>query len=232
MNIKDVKRAEALEELELQEFDKKERDKIKKKKEVNVTTIIGIVACVLLLPILIFNIILLVQSFVNEDEVPSVGGYSPMVVMTDSMSPEILSGDLIIVKVVDPSEINENDIISFFDPASKTGTAVVTHRVISIEYIDGEIFFETKGDFNNDADEDLVPADNLVGLYQSRISGLGNVVLFMQTIPGLIIGIGVPLVLLIGYDMLRRKGMEEEQARERDKLLQELEALRKEKENK
>lgn len=232
MNIKDVKRAEAIEELELQEFDKKERDKIKKKKEVNVTTIIGIVACVLLLPILIFNIILLVQSFVNEDEVPSVGGYSPMVVMTDSMFPEISSGDLIVVKVVDPSEINENDIISFFDPASKTGTAVVTHRVIDIKYIDGEIFFETKGDFNNDADEDLVPADNLVGLYQSRIPGLGNVVLFMQTIPGLIIGIGVPLVLLIGYDMLRRKGMEEEQARERDKLLQELEALRKEKENK
>lgn len=206
---------------------KVKKEKVKEK--VSVTTIVGIVACVLLLPILILNIILLVQSFVNEDEVPSIGGYSPMVVMTDSMLPEISSGDLVIVEKVDPSEIEVKNVISFFDPASKTGTSVVTHQVIDIIYKDGELFFQTQGTNNNTPDDELVPAANLVGRHVTTIPALGNVVLFMQTIPGLIIGIGVPLALLIGYDLLRRKGMEEEQARERDILIQELEALRKEK---
>ena len=37
-------------------------------------TIIGIVMCVILVPILIVNCTLLVKSFINKDEVPDFGG--------------------------------------------------------------------------------------------------------------------------------------------------------------
>ena len=95
------------------------------------------------------------------------------------------SGDLIICHTEDPENVQVGDVISFFDPAGN-GTSIVTHRVLEVTSQDGEIAFKTKGDGNNVEDQLLVPAKNLVSVYQSRIPGAGNVAMFMQTTPGLI----------------------------------------------
>lgn len=80
-------------------------------------TLLGTVLCIILLPILVINLTLIVKSYVNKVEVPSIGGYLPIIVLTDSMYPEIKSGDLIICKTADANTVKENDVISFFDPA-------------------------------------------------------------------------------------------------------------------
>ena len=72
----------------------KEKTKEKASLTHNILTVVGTVMCVILLPILIINLILIVKSFTNADEVPSVGGVFPLIVLTDSMYPEIESGDL------------------------------------------------------------------------------------------------------------------------------------------
>lgn len=189
-------------------------------------TIIGAILCVILVPILIVNLTLIIKSYVNEDEVPGIGGYSPMIVLTDSMLPEISSGDLIIAKKIDPKEVKVGDVISFFDPAGN-GTSVVTHRVIEIVEDKGETKWRTRGDNNNAEDRVLVPFENLVGIWQgTRIAGGGNVAMFLQTTPGLIICVVCPVVLLVGYDMLRRKKYDQAKQQDTDALLAELEALR------
>lgn len=188
-------------------------------------TIIGTILCVILLPVLIINLTLIVKSYVNADEVPSIGGVFPMIVLTDSMYPEIASGDLIICNTLEPEEVREGDVISFFDPMG-SGTSVVTHRVLEIVEEDGELSYRTKGDNNNAEDQVLVPEKNLVGIYRSRIPGLGNVAMFMQTTPGLILCVVCPVLLMVGYDMLRRKKYEKAKQQDTDALLAELEALR------
>lgn len=190
-----------------------------------VLTIIGTVLCIILLPILIINITLLIKSYTNADEVPSVGGVFPMIVLTDSMYPQIKSGDLIICHTAEAEEIQEGDVISFFDPMG-SGTAVVTHRVLEVIEENGELSFRTKGDNNNAEDQVLVPEKNLVGIYRSRIPALGNVAMFMQTTPGLIVCVVCPVLLLVGFDMLRRKKYEKAKQQDTDALLAELEALR------
>ena len=60
-----------------------------------VLTVIGTVLCIILIPILIINCTLIIKSFTSE-EVPSVAGKLPLIVLTDSMYPVIESGDLII----------------------------------------------------------------------------------------------------------------------------------------
>ena len=127
-----------------------------------VLTIVGIVLCVILIPILIINLTLITKSMVNKDEVPSIGGNLPLIVLTDSMSPLIESGDLIICKTADAQDIKKDDVISFFDPAGN-GSSVVTHRVKEVVEKDGKTFWRTQGDFNNTEDKELVPAENLVG---------------------------------------------------------------------
>ena len=193
-----------------------------------ILTIIGTIFCVILIPILIINITLIAKSFINEDEVPSIGGTLPLIVLTDSMYPEIESGDLIICHTAEAKDIKVNDIISFFDPAGN-GTSIVTHRVIEIVEENGEIFFRTRGDYNNTEDKELVPAENLVGVYKTRIAGAGHIAMFMQSTAGLIICVVLPIILLVGYDIIRRRIYEKNNKQDTDALLAELEALRAEK---
>lgn len=198
----------------------------KEQKKQRALTITGIVLCLLLLPILIVNVTLIVKSYINTDEVPSIGGISPLIVLTDSMLPEISSGDLIITKQIDPADVKVGDVISFFDPAGN-GSSVVTHRVIEIVTENGETKWRTRGDNNNTEDRVAVPFDNLVGIWTgTRIGGAGSVAMFLQTTPGLIVCIGCPLALLVGYDVLRRRKYDKAKQEDTDALLKELEALR------
>jgi signal peptidase len=200
----------------------------KKDKNTNkALTIIGWVMCIVLVPILIINCTLLVKGFIKKDEVPSFIGAVPLIVLSDSMYPDIKSGDLIICNTIDPEEIKVDDVISFYDPASKS-SAVVTHKVIEIiEEDDGGRSFRTKGINNNSEDRLAVPDEDVVGKYNGfRIPALGNIAIFMQSTAGLIVCVVLPIVLFVAYDVLRRKAYEKHKDDDMTQLLAELEALR------
>ena len=195
-------------------------------------TVVGVVLCIVLIPVLIINCTLIVKSYTDKNSVPSVGGIFPMIILTDSMYPEFESGDLIVCKKADPENIKVGDIICFTDPAGN-GTTTVTHRVAEITTDEnGDLVWKTKGDANNSEDAVVVPAENLIGVYQRSFSGLGNVAMFMQTTQGLIICVVCPIILLVLYDVIRRKLYEKNKKKDTDALLAELEALRAEKKDK
>ncbi|MCH5192192.1 MAG: signal peptidase I [Oscillospiraceae bacterium] len=191
-----------------------------------VLTAVGVLLCVILIPILVVNITLIVKSYTNKDEVPKIGGYAPLIVLTGSMEPNIMSGDLIIVKQIDGNDVKKDDVIAFFDPDGN-GTSILTHRVNEIYEEDGTLYFKTQGDANNAEDRKPVSEDKLVGIYTDvRIAGAGSVAMFMQTTAGLVICVVVPLVLLVAWDLLRRKKYEKKNQQDTDALLAELEALK------
>ncbi|MCH5321314.1 MAG: signal peptidase I [Eubacterium sp.] len=188
-------------------------------------TTIGIILCVILIPILVINMTLIIKSYTNTEEVPKIGGYAPLIVLTGSMEPEIMSGDLIIVKQIDGQDVKEKDVIAFFDPDGN-GTSIVTHRVIEVYEKEGTLYFKTQGDANDSADRLPVSEEDIVGIYLTRIGGAGNVAMFMQTTAGLIVCVVVPLVLLIAWDIFRRKRYEKANKQDTDALLAELEELK------
>jgi signal peptidase len=147
------------------------------------------------------------------------------------MEPKISSGDLIICKQIDGKDVKKGDIIAFFDPDGN-GTSVLTHRVVEVIEEDGKLSFRTKGDANNTEDQKPVAADKLVGIYQRKISGAGNVAMFMQTTTGLIVCVGIPLIILVGYDLVRRKLYDKKNQQDTEALLAELNELKAEKEQK
>lgn len=193
-----------------------------------VLTVVGTVLCIILIPILLINLTLIAKSYINKDEVPSIGGTLPLIVLTDSMYPVIRSGDLIICRTAEPEEIAVGDVIAFFDPAGN-GSSIVTHRVVEVLTEDGEVLFRTRGDNNNTEDKLPVSGGDLVGVYQSRIAGAGHIAMFMQSTAGLIVCVVLPIVLLVAYDMLRRRMYEKKNQDSTEALLAELEALRAEK---
>lgn len=193
-------------------------------------SIIGIVLCVVLIPILILNIVLIIQSFSGDDsKIPNIGGAFPLMVKSGSMSPTIEEGDLIILKASDTNyDYKLNEIVTFWENGA--GSTLITHRIIDITNDDkGKIAYVTKGDDNNTKDSKLVYPEDIVGIYQNRLPGIGRIALFMQTIPGIIICVILPLVIFVVYDIIRRKLISNKEKSETAALLAELESLKQEK---
>ena len=189
-----------------------------------IVNVIGIILCVILIPILFINCFLIVKGIANKNEVPSIGGNAPLIVLTGSMYPTIKAGDLIVTKKVDAKDVKVDDVISFFDPEGN-GSSIVTHRVIGIEIDEtsGEIFFRTQGDNNDIADMTPVPERNLVGRWEgTRFWGLGYVVLLTQSTVGIIVIIAVIVAGIFVYMMIRKRI----QDKETDSLKAELAALK------
>lgn len=185
-----------------------------------------IIACVLLIPILIFNLAIMYQANTNKDEVPSVFGYKPFIVLSGSMETEIHKGDLIITKNIDPEELKVDDVIAFTD-AEET---VTTHRIIDIVQKDGVTYFITKGDNNNSQDQNLVEYEDVEGIYIGRIPSVGNMMKSLSEPTTIIIVLlGVTIIFGIGFMISNKK----QKDAEREEFLEykrqkELEALEQE----
>jgi signal peptidase len=157
-----------------------------------VKKILTTIILIILLCILFVSGVIIVNSYVHPNEVPSFFGWKPFIVLSGSMEKEILTGDMVIVKEVDTSTLKEGDIIAF-----KSDDIVITHRILRIENVDGEVRYITKGDNNNTEDTSYVLPKNVEGLYKFRIGRLGNLAMFMQTPTGMVVCISIPLIMLI-----------------------------------
>jgi len=89
------------------------------------------------------------------------GSEKIMVVLSGSMTPIMLAGDMIVVESVNPDELTAGDVIAFQDPGGKD--TFVTHRIIKIEEKDEKRIFRTKGDANEEEDFFKVPDSDVVG---------------------------------------------------------------------
>ena len=114
-------------------------------------------------------------------------GYSFAVVVTDSMSPEIKVGDLIIVKSCDITEIKEGQNAVFIGLNGYYEGKSIVHKVIKIhrDYIDEtgkqtDICLETRGINNPYNDEDFVYAENFVGREIFHSTFLGTIMVFLR----------------------------------------------------
>lgn len=189
------------------------------------------IVCMVLVPVLIMNISIMIQANTNKDEVPSVFGYKPFIVLSGSMETEIKKGDLIIVEVTDPQTLEVDDVIAFRD-AQET---VTTHRIIEIVEKDGETYFITKGDNNDSQDQNLVEFDDVEGIYVTRIPGVGNMLNSLaQPTTIVIVVLGVTVIFGIAFVVSNKKQRDEEQKEflEYKRMKEEQERLEKEKEEK
>lgn len=164
--------------------------------------------------ILLMNLFVLVQAKMNEDKVPAIFGYKPFIVMSGSMESEIYTDDLIFVKTVNPKELKVNDIIAF-----RVDKVVVTHRIVQIDEVNGELKFTTKGDNNNANDNGIVNEEDVEGIYAKRIPKLGSWLLFIGKPIGMVVSVLIAVVIIFIYAFVnislekKEKDLEDEEYR-------------------
>lgn len=190
--------------------------------------ILSIICIIILLPVLFVNSVILINSWIHPDKIPSFFGWKPFIVLSGSMESEIYSGDIVVVKEVDKENLKVNDVIAF-----KNDDIVVTHRIVEIVNENGTTKYITKGDNNNTQDKDYVLPENVEGLYQFKVSNLGNLAMFIQTPTGMLVCLSIPILLLIlvqvSENAKNKKYIKEEVGKKR-RMEEELEELRKQNE--
>lgn len=185
---------------------------------------VGIVLCVVFIPLLLINVTLIVKSYIHPDQVPDFMGYKPFIVLSGSMEPEIMTGDMVLVKNTNAENLQKGDVIAY-----RSGEAVITHRIIEVTTENGEVRYVTQGDANDSPDQTTVMPSAVEGIYRNRIPGMGKAAMFMQTTTGMILFVVCPLVLFILWDVIRRKMLDRKEVSRTRELELELERLKAEK---
>ena len=177
---------------------------------------VGLIIVLMIIFMLLLTIF--IKGQINKEKYPDLFGYKSMIVLSGSMEPTIMKGDLIIVKKANSNYLKTKDIIAFRNE-DKT---ITSHRIIKVDKIDGKLYFKTKGDNNNTMDEDVVVAKDIEGIYVSRIPELGNFLMYIQTIQGFItVTMFLLLIFSIYYfisSKIEEKKNKEEQIKSNEKL--------------
>ena len=181
--------------------------------------ILGIILCL--------NIFIIIESRVKPNQVPGLFGYKPFVVLSGSMQPNIMTGDLVIIKEVDVNTLKENDIIAFRDNEN----LVTTHRITKVVKENDNVCFETKGDSNNVIDENLACKNNIEGKFVKRFPLVGNVIIFIQQPMGFTIMMLTILIICIIIFVIDNKKIVIENDEER-KAFEEFKKAQKNKQSK
>ena len=124
------------------------------------------------------------------------------VVVSNSMSPQIKTGDAVVVKDVDTANVKVGQVLIFHDPEDKSN--YVIHRVIGVEDISGVKFYSTKGDNNSVPDSWKISMGEVVGGVAVTMPGFGSFLDFISTAKGYVSCIVIPalasllIVMLLG----------------------------------
>ena len=109
-------------------------------------------------------------------------GYGLFVVQSGSMEPAIPMASVVLTKPtadfaapISSPRFLKGDVITF-----SSGSSLVSHRVVETVEKDGQFFYETKGDANNEADQTLVAEKAVVGKVKLTVPYLGRFVNFAK----------------------------------------------------
>ena len=115
-------------------------------------------------------------------------------VLSGSMEPELKTGSLVVTRSVKPEAVAVGDIITF--RSATVGETLITHRVIGVGQ-GSSLYFETKGDANEDPDPFTVPARNLVGKVCFNAPYWGYATEFLKTPLGFLFAVVIPGSILV-----------------------------------
>lgn len=161
-------------------------------------------------------VVLLRTVFTPAGEIPSLGNYSFMRTLTGSMEPAIPVHSFIVTEAVDPESLQVGDIITFRSTESKLEGALNTHRITSVYEKGGQLMFHTKGDANAVEDSEPVSSINVVGKVVFISAALGTVVSLFSNPLVFFPFVVVPLVLLLGFELVKLVKSTKEVARAED----------------
>ena len=130
-----------------------------------------------------------------------VVGYTPLVDRSDSMSPALRAGDLLITDRIAAEEARPGQMVTFRDEA--LGGRSVTHRVVRVVRQGDRLAFTTRGDANRTGEDWTIQAHADLSRVAWRVPHVGSAALWAMSplVRFLLAGLGCAL---LSWTALRR----------------------------
>ena len=127
----------------------------------------------LLVLFLLFNLYFPMARRMTGKPFPSLGGVRQALVLTGSMAPTVMAGDLILFR--EQILYQTGDIVTYLD-----GARLVTHRIVTVQ----PDHMITQGDANNVADNPISHSQ-ILGKMIFRLPRIGALAWFLKTPAGM-----------------------------------------------
>ena len=141
-------------------------------------------------------------------EVPRVFGYSLINIISGSMEPDIQPGDYILIKNVDPAEVEKGDIICFYSTDPTIYGYPNTHKVVEEPYVqDGEYYYVTKGTANPLPDTQPAEGGRLIGRYVTNLKALTSFLSFITNnmLVVIVLPLGLAMIVMFAGSVITAK---------------------------
>jgi signal peptidase I len=155
-----------------------------------ISTLFNVTVSIVIIVSLLY-IISTAQTRNNPTHIPSVLGFTPLTVVSGSMSPGIETGDMVIIRK-GSRNIKPGDIVTY-----RLEDILVTHRVQYVSDTNAVEVFITKGDANGIADFKKVERSQILGKYIIKIPMGGYLRAGLRGLPGILIIIGLILIAIM-----------------------------------
>ena len=128
-------------------------------------------------------------------------GYTPLVDRSDSMSPALRAGDLLITRQIAADDARPGQMVTFRDEA--LGGRSVTHRVVRVVRQGDQLAFTTRGDANRTGEDWTIRPQADLSRVAWRVPLVGSAALWAMSplVRFLLAGLGCAL---LSYTALRR----------------------------
>jgi signal peptidase len=145
----------------------------------------------------------------------SLLNYNFFIVLSDSMRPAFKANDLIVTQKKNAESIVVGDIITYYSRDNASFGEIITHSVVEISNINGDLQFQTKGLNNDSLDPYLVNSEDIIGVYIFNIPDLANFLYFTRTTMGYLTIVVVPFSFLVTIEVFEiRKKLKFERLKE------------------
>lgn len=171
---------------------------------------------------IVFEIILIlfiVMARVNG-QTPSLFSYNLYVIVSPSMEPELMVGDVIVSKVYKGEELKEGQIITYLGREGDVAGKLITHEIVRFETIDGVEYIITQGINGGSEDPKIVKSDvRSILKYKTKV--IGPIYRLVNTPIGFMILIILPIGCIV-ISEVRNLTKEIKQLKEEEKKEKEL----------
>lgn len=149
-----------------------------KKKAVKIVNLILSVVMFAFSLFILFNVV----SAKSQNKPVYIFDHTLLVVVTDSMTPELEVGDFVLAKKIDIDDVQLGDNVVYVAKSGSLRGYRIIHKVVNIEVVDGNTILTTQGiKFGAPLDGPISDSD-IVGVQVYHSSALGKVITFFSNV--------------------------------------------------
>ncbi|MEK6230128.1 MAG: signal peptidase I, partial [Actinomycetota bacterium] len=128
-------------------------------------------------------------------------GRQSLTVMSGSMEPAIRTGDVIVAKPISPIDARVGDVVTYKEPHGES--RLITHRVKTMQALQGKVRFTTQGDANDTSEHWQVATTGQIARVTHRVPKLGYALGFLRDPAKRLWLLAIPAVLLGLFELVR-----------------------------